>query len=30
MALKHQRDQLKAEVEKYKECDPEVVEEIRE
>ncbi|XP_059409385.1 meiotic nuclear division protein 1 homolog [Carassius carassius] len=28
-ALKHQRDQLKAELEKYKECDPEVVEEIR-
>ncbi|XP_018935334.1 meiotic nuclear division protein 1 homolog isoform X2 [Cyprinus carpio] len=28
-ALKQQRDQLKAELEKYKECDPEVVEEIR-
>ncbi|XP_057187086.1 meiotic nuclear division protein 1 homolog [Triplophysa rosa] len=28
-ALKDQRDQMKAEVEKYKECDPEVVEEIR-
>ncbi|XP_016148104.1 meiotic nuclear division protein 1 homolog [Sinocyclocheilus grahami] len=28
-ASKHQRDQLKAELEKYKECDPEVVEEIR-
>uniref|UniRef100_A0A9J8AUS8 Meiotic nuclear division protein 1 homolog n=1 Tax=Cyprinus carpio carpio TaxID=630221 RepID=A0A9J8AUS8_CYPCA len=27
-ALKQQRDQLKAELEKYKECDPEVVEEI--
>lgn len=29
VALKDQRDQLKAEVEKFKECDPEVVEEIR-
>ncbi|XP_067260672.1 meiotic nuclear division protein 1 homolog [Chanodichthys erythropterus] len=28
-ALKSQRDQLKVELEKYKECDPEVVEEIR-
>uniref|UniRef100_A0A8C2PWI8 Meiotic nuclear division protein 1 homolog n=1 Tax=Cyprinus carpio TaxID=7962 RepID=A0A8C2PWI8_CYPCA len=28
-ALKQQRDQLKAELERYKECDPEVVEEIR-
>ncbi|KAA0722336.1 Meiotic nuclear division protein 1 -like protein [Triplophysa tibetana] len=27
-ALKDERDQMKAEVEKYKECDPEVVEEI--
>ncbi|XP_016357418.1 meiotic nuclear division protein 1 homolog [Sinocyclocheilus anshuiensis] len=28
-ALKPQRDQLKAELEKYRECDPQVVEEIR-
>nr|XP_005330959.2 meiotic nuclear division protein 1 homolog [Ictidomys tridecemlineatus] len=27
--LRNQREQLKAEVEKYKECDPQVVEEIR-
>ncbi|XP_065110029.1 meiotic nuclear division protein 1 homolog [Paramisgurnus dabryanus] len=29
VALKDQRDQLKADLEKYKECDPEVVKEIR-
>ncbi|KAG1956821.1 meiotic nuclear division protein 1 homolog [Pimephales promelas] len=29
VALKNQRDHLKVELEKYKECDPEVVEEIR-
>ncbi|XP_066891797.1 meiotic nuclear division protein 1 homolog isoform X2 [Kogia breviceps] len=28
-SLRDQREQLKAEVEKYKECDPQVVEEIR-
>ncbi|KAK7161845.1 hypothetical protein R3I94_004497 [Phoxinus phoxinus] len=28
-ALRNQRDHLKVELEKYKECDPEVVEEIR-
>lgn len=28
-SLRQQREQLKAEVEKYKECDPQVVEEIR-
>ncbi|XP_051558547.1 meiotic nuclear division protein 1 homolog isoform X2 [Myxocyprinus asiaticus] len=29
VTLKGQRDQMKAELEKYKECDPEVVEEMR-
>ncbi|XP_051982327.1 meiotic nuclear division protein 1 homolog isoform X3 [Xyrauchen texanus] len=29
VTLKGQRDQMKAELEKYKECDPELVEEIR-
>lgn len=28
-SLRDQRQELKAEVEKYKECDPQVVEEIR-
>lgn len=28
-SLRDQREQLKAEVEKYRECDPQVVEEIR-
>lgn len=28
-SLRDQREQLKAEVEEYKECDPQVVEEIR-
>ncbi|KAL6082430.1 hypothetical protein STEG23_027541, partial [Scotinomys teguina] len=28
-SFRNQRDQLKAEVEKYRECDPQVVEEIR-
>jgi cell division protein FtsB len=28
-SLQSKREQLKAEVEKYKECDPQVVEEIR-
>lgn len=28
-SLREQRDQLKTELEKYKECDPQVVEEIR-
>ncbi|XP_006004923.1 meiotic nuclear division protein 1 homolog [Latimeria chalumnae] len=29
VALRQKRDELKAEVEKYKECDPEVIEEMR-
>ncbi|KAH0616045.1 hypothetical protein JD844_026836 [Phrynosoma platyrhinos] len=29
-ALRQKKDQLKAEIDKYKECDPDVVEEIRE
>lgn len=28
-SLRDQKEQLKAEVEKYKECDPQVVEEMR-
>nr|XP_034969256.1 meiotic nuclear division protein 1 homolog isoform X2 [Zootoca vivipara] len=28
-ALRQKRDQLKAEIDKYKECDPDIVEEIR-
>lgn len=28
-SLREQREQLRAEVDKYKECDPQVVEEIR-
>ncbi|XP_043919428.1 meiotic nuclear division protein 1 homolog [Protopterus annectens] len=29
LALRQQRDQLKADIEKYRDCDPEVVEEIK-